>query len=353
MWRFERHRELTHATIFSALERGRLLAAIQADPELNEILLPTFIGRRLDLVQRGAGDTVVVGSDRSPGTLRVLEFLARNGHPCTTLDVDRDVSAAEFLARFGASVNDLPLVITRNATALRDPSNDELARALDFNVSVDASRLRDVIVIGAGPAGLAAAVYAASEGLEVLVIEGRLPGGQAGSSSRIENYLGFPNGMSGLELASRAFAQASKFGAQFLIGSSAARLSCDPDTARATVRTSDGGIISARAVIVATGASYCRLPLANVQRFEGAGVYYNATHIEAQLCRDAEVFVVGGGEFGGASRRISVAVGEPRATRRPRLARCRQHVAVPHPTHRREPADRAPLRVRAHRTRWR
>src|SRR4051812_24930481 len=197
------------------VERMRLLGVLQADSELGEILLPTFIGRRLDLIQRGAGDVVVVGSDRSRGTLRVCEFLARNGHPYTLFNIERDAGAAEFLARFDASVNDIPLVIARNSTALRDPSDEELARTLDFNVSVDATRLRDVVVVGAGPAGLAAAVYAASEGLDVLVVEGRMPGGQAGSSSRIENYLGFPNGISGDDLASRAFAQASKFGAQF------------------------------------------------------------------------------------------------------------------------------------------
>jgi thioredoxin reductase (NADPH) len=281
------------------IERMRLLGAIQADSELGEILLPTFIGRRLDLIQRGAGDVVVVGSDRSPGTLRVCEFLARNGHPYTMFNIDRDAGASEFLARFDGSVIDIPLVIARNSTALRNPSDEELARTLDFNVSVDATRLRDVVVVGAGPAGLAAAVYAASEGLDVLVIEGRMPGGQAGSSSRIENYLGFPNGIGGDELASRAFAQASKFGAQFLIGKSVAGLSRESDTGRTFVRMSDGSTIPARTMIVATGASYRRLPLPNVRQFEGVGVYYSATHIEAQLCRDDEVFVVGGGNSAG------------------------------------------------------
>src|SRR4051812_11808179 len=293
-----RVRALEDSTVIE-VERAQLLARLQDDPELSEVLLPAFIGRRLDLIERGAGDVVVVGSDHSPGTLRVCEFLTRNGHPYTLFDVDRDAGAAEFLARFHVSVNDIPLVIARNAVALRNPQDEELARALDFNVSVDPARLRDLVVIGAGPAGLSAAVYAASEGLDVLVVEGGRAGGQAGSSSRIENYLGFPNGISGQELASRAFAQASKFGAEFLIGSLAAGLSRDAQSGRTTIRTAGGSTVAARSMIIATGASYRRLPVGNVQRFEGVGVYYSATHTEAERCRNREVFIVGGGNSAG------------------------------------------------------
>src|SRR4051794_14722483 len=287
-----RVRALENSTVIE-VERARLLATLQDDSELSEILLPTFIGRRLDLIERGAGDVVVVGSDRAPGTLRVREFLTRNGHPYTLFDVDHDAGAAELLARFNVSVDDIPLVIARNSIALRSPQDDELARALDFNVSVDPTRLRDLVVIGAGPAGLSAAVYAASEGLEVLVIEGGKAGGQAGSSSRIENYLGFPNGISGQELASRAFAQASKFGAEFLIGSLAARASREPVSGRVSVHTTGGSIVSARCMIIATGASYRRLPMESARKFEGLGMYYSATHTEAQRCRNCDVFIVG------------------------------------------------------------
>src|SRR4051812_2723712 len=286
-------------SIVIEVERAQLLARLQDDAELSEILLPAFIGRRLDLIERGAGDVVVVGSDRAPGTLRVCEFLTRNGHPYTLFDIDNDAGAGEFLARFNVSADDIPLVIARNSTALRNPADEELARALDFNVSVDPARLRDLVVIGAGPAGLSAAVYAASEGLDVLVVEGGRAGGQAGSSSRIENYLGFPNGISGQELASRAFAQASKFGAEFLIGSLAACVSRDPVSGRVSIHTAGDSIVSARCMIIATGASYRRLPLPSVRRFEGVGMYYSATHTEAQRCRNCQVFIVGGGNSAG------------------------------------------------------
>lgn len=194
-------------------------------------------------------------------------------------------------------VDDVPVVICSGQVVLRNPANHEVAACLGFNETIDETHARDVIVVGAGPAGLAAAVYAASEGLNVLVLEVMAPGGQAGSSSRIENYLGFPTGVSGQELAGRAYTQAQKFGAEVLIAQNATALAC--------LRTpysieTDGGVrLPARAVIIATGARYRRLPLDNLSRFEGAGVYYGATFIEAQLCGGDEVIVVGGGNSAG------------------------------------------------------
>src|SRR5213079_2136962 len=214
----------------------------------------------------------------------------RNGHPYTMVDLDREADVEAVLDRFHVSADDVPVVICRDVV-LRSPSTQRIADALGFNDAIDQTHVRDLVVVGAGPAGLAAAVYAASEGLDVLVIETNAPGGQAGSSSKIENYLGFPTGISGQELAGRAYAQAQKFGAQIMIAKGARELTC----ARRpyTVRIDDDVRVAARSVIIATGAAYRRLDLENLSQFEGAGVYYGATFVEAQLCRDDEVIVVG------------------------------------------------------------
>jgi thioredoxin reductase (NADPH) len=273
------------------IARERLLAVVQSDPELSKILLRTFVRRRLMLIEGGFGDVVLLGSDHSSGTLRAREFLTRNGHPYTFLDLDRDDCAQGLLDRFGVNSDEVPVLIARDSVVLHNPTNAEIARALGFNAIVDATQLRDLVVIGAGPAGLAAAVYAASEGLDVLVIEGNTPGGQAGASSRIENYVGFPDGINGLELADRAYQQAAKFGAHFLVGDSACGLGRDGQT----IDMGPNPSVRARAVIVATGVAYRRLALDNVARFEGVGVYYSATFVEAQLCRGEEIIVIGGG----------------------------------------------------------
>ncbi len=279
------------------VSRERLLFLIQTDGELGEILMRAFILRRVELVASGFGDVVLLGSSHSPGTLRVKEFLTRNGHPYTSVDVDHDTGTQELLDQFGVAASEVPVVICRGSLVLRNPTNRELADCLGFNEAVDTGRVRDLVVVGAGPAGLAAAVYGASEGLDVLVLESNVPGGQAGSSSRIENYLGFPTGVSGQELASRAFTQAQKFGADLVVARGAARLTCDRRPY--TVETDDGGRIPARTIIIATGAEYRRLPLENLERFEGAGIYYAATFIESQLCRGEDVIVVGGGNSAG------------------------------------------------------
>ena len=279
------------------VERARMLALVQTDSELGEIILRAFILRRLRLIARGISDVVLVGSQHSPGTLRVREFLTRNGYPFAYLDLDRDTGVQDLLDSFHVGIGDVPVVICRGSSVLRNPTNTEVADCLGFNSSIDQAQLRDVVVVGAGPAGLAAAVYGASEGLDVLVIESNAPGGQAGTSSRIENYLGFPTGISGQNLAARAYDQAQKFGAQVMIARGARRLTCDRTPY--SVELTDGSRVAARTVILAMGANYRRLPLENLDRFEGAGVYYGATFIESQLCEGEEVIVVGGGNAAG------------------------------------------------------
>lgn len=279
------------------LDRATLLSLIQTDSELSEILMRAFLLRRLELIARGYGDVVLIGSVHCSSTLRIKEFLTRNGHPYAYIDLDADADVQALLDRFHVSTDDIPVLICRGTFVLRNPTNGQIADCLGFNESIDQTKARDVIVIGAGPSGLSAAVYAASEGLDVLVVEGEAPGGQAGSSSRIENYMGFPTGISGQDLAARAFGQAEKFGAEIIIGKSASGLSCGP--MRSIVEIDGNQRTTARAIVIATGASYRRLPLPNVSTFEGTGIYYGATFMEAQLCRGENVIVVGGGNAAG------------------------------------------------------
>jgi thioredoxin reductase (NADPH) len=279
------------------LDREHVQALIQTDTELSEILMRAFILRRVELIARGLGDAVLVGSSHSAGTLRIKEFLMRNGHPYSYIDLDRDSDVEDLLDRFHVAAADVPVVICRGELVLRNPTNQQIAECLGFNDAIDQTRLRDLVILGAGPSGLAAAVYGASEGLDVLVLETNSPGGQAGSSSKIENYLGFPTGISGQELAARAYTQAQKFGAQVVIAEGAKRLICDRKPY--AVEMDNGVRVPARAVVIATGVEYRKLPLANLSRFEGAGVYYGATFVEAQLCGGDEVIVVGGGNSAG------------------------------------------------------
>jgi thioredoxin reductase (NADPH) len=279
------------------IDRGHLMSLMQTDSELGEILLRAFILRRVELIAKGLGDVVVVGSRHCGDTLRIQEFLTRNGHPYSTLDLEDDSGVQSVLDHFHVGVDEIPVVICREEVVLRNPTNEEIADCLGFNTSVDPTQLRDLVIVGAGPSGLAAALCAASEGLDVLVLESSAPGGQAGSSSKIENYLGFPMGISGQELAERAYTQAQKFGAQMLVAKGARKLSC---TRRPyVVELEDGVSVPARSVIIASGARYRKLPLESLPRFEGAGIYYAATFIEAQTCRDEEVIVVGGGNSAG------------------------------------------------------
>lgn len=279
------------------LDRDHLLALVQTDSELSEIIMRAFILRRVELIAHGLGDVVLVGSDHCSGTLRVKEFLTRNGHPYAYIDLDRDADVQTLLDRFQISQFDVPVLICRGDVVLRNPTNPQIAACLGFNAKIDHTKIRDVVIVGAGPAGLAAAVYAASEGLDVLVIETSAPGGQAGASSKIENYLGFPTGISGQDLAARAYTQAQKFGAQVVIAQSALRLHCEHKLY--TVEINDGRQIPARTVIIATGAEYRKPQIDNLSRFEGAGIYYGATFMEAQLCVGEEVVVIGGGNSAG------------------------------------------------------
>jgi thioredoxin reductase (NADPH) len=279
--------------------RDEFLALVQTDAELSEIMMRAFLLRRVVLLERNISDVLLLGSAFTPRTLEIREFLARNGHPCTYVDLDNDASAQEILDYFHVSADDVPLVICRHTNVLRHPTNREIADCLGFNDSIDVgeSHLRDVVIIGAGPAGLGAAVYAASEGLDVLVVESNAPGGQAGSSMRIENYLGFPSGITGQELAMRAFTQAEKFGAQMIIARSATRLHCDERPY--TVEIDGQTRVATRTIIIATGAEYRGLPIENLSKFNGAGVYYLATPMEAQLCKGERVIIVGGGNSAG------------------------------------------------------
>jgi thioredoxin reductase (NADPH) len=279
------------------LDRERLLAVVQTDSELSEILMRAFILRRVELVAHGLGDVILVGSSHSAATLRIKEFLTRNGHPHSYIDLDRDADVQDLLDHFHVAAADIPVVICRGEVVLRNPTNRQIADCLGYNEAIDQAHVRDLVIVGAGPSGLAAAVYGASEGLDVLVLETNAPGGQAGSSSKIENYLGFPTGISGQDLAGRAYTQAQKFGAQVMIAKAATRLICNRKPY--AVEVGDGARVPSRAVIIATGAEYRRLPLGNLSRFEGAGVYYGATFVEAQLCGGEEVIVVGGGNSAG------------------------------------------------------
>ena len=296
------------------IARDDLLALIQTDGELSAIFMRAFILRRVELIARGVSDVVVLGSTHCQGTLRVREFLTRNGHPHTMLDLDRDPGVQELLDRFHITAADIPVILTCGEVVLRNPTNQQIADALGFNDAIDQTHVRDLVIVGAGPSGLAAAVYGASEGLDVLVVESTAPGGQAGSSSRIENYLGFPTGIAGMDLAARATNQAQKFGAQLMVGTGARRLTCDRNPR--ALEIGDGQLLSARAVIIATGAEYRRLAIDGLSRFEGAGVYYAATFMEAQLCAGDEVVIVGAGNsagqaavfLAGAARRVHMVI---------------------------------------------
>lgn len=283
---------------FLELSGEHLRALVARDAELSEILMRAFILRRVELIRQGWGNLAVFGSRHSARTLEIREFLNRNGHPYTYVDLDQDRTWQDLLDRFEVKPADVPVVVCNGGrNILRSPSIQQLAGCLGLNIVTGAKDVRDVIVVGAGPAGLAAAVYAASEGLDVLVIDTSSPGGQAASSSNIENYLGFPMGVSGQELAGRAASQALKFGAHMLMARSVLGLNCDRRPY--LVKLDGGDSLSTRTIVIAAGAQYNKLALPNLAQFEGNGVYYGATYMESQLCMGEEVAVVGGGNSAG------------------------------------------------------
>ena len=278
------------------LARDRLRQLMATNPQLGDTILAAFVARRALLLTNAAPSIRVIGSQFSPESLRIREFLTRTRVPHEWLDPDRDQQVEDLLAQFGIAASELPVVIA-NGSVLRRPSPGELASYLGLTVESLPGRCFDLVVVGGGPAGLAAAVYGASEGLRTLGVDMTAPGGQAGTSSRIENYLGFPMGISGSELTQRAVIQAEKFGANLTVPCTA--VSIRNQAGHLVVRLSDGSDVAGRAVIAASGASYRRLDAARLGDFEGNGVYYAATEMEARLCAMSPVVVVGGGNSAG------------------------------------------------------
>jgi len=282
---------------FLELPGESLRSLVARDAELSEIFMRAFILRRLELIRKGQGDITLLGSRHSAKTLQLREFLTRNEHPFTYVDLDTDKGSQEVLDRFDVKVEEIPVIICRSGMVFRNPTMQKLAEGLGLNSTIDESQVRDLIIVGAGPSGLAAAVYAASEGLDVLVVETSTPGGQAGSSSKIENYLGFPTGLSGQELAARAIAQTEKFGAKMMVAHSVARLDCARRPYKVVL--DNGNSLAAHAVVIATGAQYNKLRVPKMDQFEGQGIYYGATYMESQLCEGEELIVEGGGNSAG------------------------------------------------------
>ncbi len=274
-----------------------LRALVIAEAELGERIMRALILRRVALIESGAGGPVLIGPPMSADVLRIQGFLARNGYPHQVLDLSTDSAAEALVARYAPDPADLPLAVCPNGTVLKNPSEVDLARALGMVRTDVPGRVYDVAIVGAGPAGLATAVYAASEGLAVTVFDSKAFGGQAAASARIENYLGFPTGISGQALAGRAFVQAQKFGADVEIPVEIVDLDCR--TAPFALERTDGRTVKARAVVIATGAQYRRPNIPQLHQFEGRGVWYWASPIEARLCRDEDIVIVGGGNSAG------------------------------------------------------
>jgi len=282
---------------FLEVTANALRSLIAKDAELSDIFMRAFIHRRLALIAGDMGNVIILGSRHSANTLRLREFLTRNGQPHAYVDLDSDTTAQELLDRFNVKIDEIPVVVCSGKAVQRNPTTQQLAQCLGLSGRVDESHILDVAIVGAGPAGLAAAVYAASEGLDTAVIEADFPGGQAGSSSKIENYLGFPTGVSGLELTRRGVVQAEKFGAQMMVGDRVVKFQCDQRPYRLSLE--NGDILQARSIIIASGAQYNTPNVANLKKFEGNGIYYAATFMESQLCGGDEVVVIGGGNSAG------------------------------------------------------
>ncbi len=278
------------------IKPDRFRRIVVDDSELSDLFLRTFLDRRTALIAGGYGSTRVIGSRYARDTHRIREFLTRNSQPFVFLDVEREGGVSSLLESLHVKTDETPIVVCRAGHVVRNPSDLHLAQVLGFD-SVNESELCDVVVVGAGPAGLAASVYAASEGLTVTAIELNSPGGQAGTSSKIENYLGFPFGISGQELAQSARIQAVKFGTQ--IANPVEAVALEQRGAQYEVRFADDRRVRARSVVIATGAKYQRLDVADAEQYRGCGLYYGATAMESELCAGADVVVVGGGNSAG------------------------------------------------------
>jgi thioredoxin reductase (NADPH) len=277
----------------------KLRALLVAEADLGERIMRALILRRVNLIQGGVGGPVLIGPSNSAGVIRLQGFLTRNGFPHHLLDPERDHDAAELIARYSPSPGDWPLAVVADGRVLRNPGESELARAIGMIGGPTGDKIYDVAIVGCGPAGLATAVYAASEGLSVAVLDTRAFGGQAGASARIENYLGFPTGISGQALAGRAFTQAQKFGADIMIPVGAKSLDCTRGDGTLVLTLDGGEALRALSIVVASGARYRRPEIENLERFEGRGVWYWASPIEARLCAEQEVVLVGGGNSAG------------------------------------------------------
>jgi thioredoxin reductase (NADPH) len=277
----------------------RLRALLVAEADLGERIMRALILRRVGLIQAGVGGPVLIGPSKLADLIRLQGFLTRNGYPHHLLDPATDKDAADLVARYTPSPRDLPLVVIADGSVLRNPTESALARAMGMIAGFAENKLYDVAIVGGGPAGLSTAVYAASEGLKVAVLDGRSFGGQAGASARIENYLGFPTGISGQALAGRAFTQAQKFGADMMIPRRVASLDCVLRDGAFTLSLDCGDELRAKSVVVASGARYRRPDIEKLADFEGRGVWYWASPIEARLCKEQEVILVGGGNSAG------------------------------------------------------
>jgi thioredoxin reductase (NADPH) len=281
-------------------DAAHIRALMVGSAELGEIMMRAFILRRVALIQDGGSGSLLIGHPNSPDLLRIQGFLSRNGYPYSVLDVEADEEARAAVERFGVLDAELPLMICPNGALLKRPSDAEAGACLGITPELDPDKIYDVAVVGAGPAGLAAAVYGASEGLSIIVLDQRAFGGQAGASARIENYLGFPTGISGMALAGRAFNQAQKFGAEIAIPLEVAKLDCSNSaTGLFTLDISGEKTVQARTVIVASGARYRRPAIGNLSDFDNNGISYWASPIEAKLCEGEEVALIGGGNSAG------------------------------------------------------
>ncbi|MFZ1909347.1 MAG: FAD-dependent oxidoreductase [Burkholderiales bacterium] len=283
------------------LDPGQLHAALIAEAALGERIMRALILRRVALIETGAGGPVLIGGMIAPGVLRLQTFLRRNGIPHLLLDPAEDSDARAFVERYAPGPQELPLAVCPDGSVLRNPSEEALARCIGMLDTEGADGVHDAVIVGAGPAGLAAAVYGASEGLSVLVVDERAFGGQAGASARIENYFGFPTGISGLALVARAFTQAQKFGAKMLIPAAVKALDCAPASRREpfALVLADGRKARGRAVVIASGARYRRPDQPELRAREGSAVWYWASPLEAKMCAGQEIVLVGGGNSAG------------------------------------------------------